>query len=106
MINSRVKPSRISCSDSDSDSIIITEVRTQIGDGMWTFEQEQKLANIAVNALLSESRESHFPLIVIDVSRDLNGWPETSETAWIVLTGETSKACITSCSLLSMSTSY
>lgn len=26
------------------------EVRTQVGDGMWTFEQEQKLANIAVNA--------------------------------------------------------
>eukprot|EP00435_Cladocopium_sp_Y103_P056870 s640_g19.t1 len=28
-------------------------VRTQIGDGMWTFEQEQKLANIAVNVRMT-----------------------------------------------------
>jgi len=31
-------------------------VRTQVGDGMWTFEQEQSLANIAVNVRMTVIR--------------------------------------------------
>ena len=38
------------------------EVRTQIGDGMWTFEQEQKLANIAVNVSRAQRGSVWFGL--------------------------------------------